>query len=375
MARPEKILVVDDDESWLEVCRIGLTTLGFSPETACSGNEALRFIERAQYDLVITDLQMPPPGDGRAVTLGVKSRWPSTDVILMTAAPTIESAVSVLKDGASDYLIKPFPMEALSLVVERVLTTRRQSAELAIERRLRTELEAAYAELKHLDKLKEGFLARVSHELNTPLAAASLAIGLLEEEVSEGDPLKRHLNRASDAMSRLRGVIENLLAFVDLQKPDLEIHGEPTDLAPLIDEVMLEAERLARTKGLVVIKNIPDDLPKIVLHRALMKKALTHLVRNAIYFNRPNGRLEVSARRLQHWVSVTVSDTGEGIPASEQVRVFDAFYQVAEYMTRTVGGLGLGLSLVKRIVEAHKGVIRLDSKTGEGTTVAVQLPI
>ncbi|MBI3297895.1 MAG: response regulator [Elusimicrobia bacterium] len=375
MARPEKILIVDDDESWLEVCRIGMETLGFAPETSHSGNDALRLIEKAQYNLVITDLQMPPPGDGRAVTLGVKTRWPTTDVILMTAAPTISSAVAVLKDGASDYLIKPFSMEAFEIVVDRVLTARRQSAELAVERRLREELEAAYAELKHLDKLKEGFLARVSHELNTPLAAASLAVALLAEEMKADDPLKRHLNRANDAMARLREVIENLLAFVDLQKPDMEVHGVPTPLAPLLEEVLREHERLARTKALVVTVDIPPDLPDLRLHRELMKRAFGHLVKNAIYFNRPGGRLQVSARRLQHWVSVTITDTGEGLPADQQAVVFDAFYQVAEYMTRTVGGLGLGLSLVKRIVEAHKGVVRLDSKAGEGTTVAVQLPL
>ncbi|MBI5597547.1 MAG: response regulator [Elusimicrobia bacterium] len=372
--RSERILVVDDDDAWLEVCRIGLSTLGFAPETALSGNEALRRIESEEFDLVVTDLQMPPPGDGRAVTLGVKSRWPATDVLLMTAAPSVESAVSVLKDGASDYLIKPFPVEALGVVVDRILAARRDRSELAVERRLRAELEAAYGELKRLDRLKEAFLARISHELNTPLAAAMLAVGLLSEETSVDEPLRKNVDRAGDALQRLRGVIEDLLAFVDLQKPDLEIHGEPTDLGPVVDEVLAELARLAKTKGLTVEKDVPDDLPRPRVHRPMLKKALTHLVRNAVYFNKPGGRLTVSAKRLQHWVSLSVTDTGEGIALSEQERAFDAFYQVAEYMTRTVGGLGLGLALVKRIVEAHKGVVRLDSKPGVGTTVVVQLP-
>lgn len=375
MTRPEKILVVDDDDAWLEFCKMALEQAGFSPDTALSGNEALRAVEETEYDLVFTDLQMPPPGDGKAVTLGVKSRWPSTDVVLMTAAPSVESAVAVLKDGASDYLIKPFPAEALSAVAQRLLEARRHKAELATERRLREELEAAYAELKRLDKLKEGFLARVSHELNTPLAAMLLAVGLLEEEVPEGDPLRPQVLRAREAGARLRGVVEDLLAFVDLQKPDMEVRGEPTRLAPLVAEAVAAVERLAKTKGLTVSVEIPPDLPSLRVHPGLIRKAVDQLLKNAVYFNKPNGRITVSARRLQHWVSLSVADTGDGIPVAEQDRVFDTFYQVAEYLTRRVGGLGLGLSLVKRIVEAHKGVVRLESKPGEGTTVFLQLPL
>ncbi len=372
--RREKILIVEDDDSWLEFCRIALVTLGFTPETALSGNEALRKVEKTEYDLVLTDLQMPPPGDGRAVTLGVKTRWPATDVVLMTAAPSVESAVRVLKDGACDYLIKPFPPEALGVIVDRVLGARRQRAELAVERRLREELEAAYAELKRLDKLKEGFLARVSHELNTPLAAMVLAVGLLGEEVPEGDPLKRHVDRAREGVNRLRGTVEDLLAFVDLQKPDMEVRGEPMALVPIVEEVLEELGRLAQTKGLTVVRELPADLPDMRLHRELIKKALTQLVKNAVYFNKPGGRLTVTARRLQHWVTLSVSDEGEGIPVAEAERVFDAFYQVAEYMTRTVGGLGLGLALVKRIAEAHKGFVKLESAPGKGTTLTLQLP-
>lgn len=375
MGRTEKILLVDDDDAWLEYCRLALEQSGFAPDTALSGNEALKAVESVEYDIVFTDLSMPPPGDGKAVTLGVKSRWPATDVVLMTAAPSVESAVAVLKDGACDYLIKPFPAEALSAVAQRILEARRHRTELAVERRLREELEAAYAELKRLDKLKEGFLARVSHELNTPLAAALLAIGLLEEEVPEGDPLRTHVMRARDAGGRLRAVVEDLLAFVDLQKPDLEVHGEPTRLSLVVSEAVAAVERLAKTKGLTVSVELPPDLPSVRVHAGLIRKAVDQLLKNAVYFNKPGGHITVSARRLQHWVSLSVADTGEGIPPELQDKVFDTFYQVAEYMTRRVGGLGLGLSLVKRIIEAHKGVVRLESKPGEGTTVYLQIPL
>lgn len=375
MARPERILLVDDDEAWLDFCRLALEAAGFAPETAPSGNAALKAVETKEYDLVVTDLQMPPPGDGQAVTLGVKARWPGTDVVLMTAAPTVESAVAVLKDGACEYLIKPFPAEALSAVVNKLLEARRHRAELALERRLRAELEAAYGELKKLDKLKEGFLARVSHELNTPLAATLLAIGLLEEEVAEGDPLRPHVNRARDAAQRLRRVIEDLLAFVDLQKAGAEVRGEPTRLDALVAEAAAGVERLAKTKGLTVTVEAPPDLPPVRVHPELARKAVDQLLKNAVYFNTAGGSIKVTVRRLQHWVCVAVADTGEGIPEAEQERVFDAFYQVAEYMTRRVGGLGLGLALVKRILEAHKGMVRLDSKPGQGTTVTLQFPL
>lgn len=189
--RNTRVLVVDDDDEWLEICELALKNLGYDVETAPSGMVALEMAEKSSYELVLTDLMMPPPYDGKAVVSNFKQRWPETDVILMTASPSFKTAIEVLKEGAYDYIIKPFGIDYLKTVFDRCLEKRHARADLVIEKQLREELQATYEQLKKTEKLKEAFLARISHELNTPLMRMSLATSLLNESVRWDDKKQR----------------------------------------------------------------------------------------------------------------------------------------------------------------------------------------
>ncbi|MFA5139785.1 MAG: ATP-binding protein [Elusimicrobiota bacterium] len=375
MASLESILVADDDESWVDFCRSLLEAEGFEVATALSVHQAQRLVEgRPAFDVAFVDLCLPAADDGKELVAAIKARRPETDVILMTASPSIESAIAVLKDGACDYIVKPFDSNYLRTVLNRVVGARRSRKELGVERQLREELEAAYGEAKRLQKLREGFLARVSHELNTPLAQAMFAIELLDETVPPDPKLKARVQSADAAVKRLREVVEDLLDFVDVEKSDLSLDRKAVALPPLFRDIEEESRRLLALKRVTVSMRFPDGLPAVWGDTRLLARAFRQLFLNAIHFNTQGGVLEIAASSWEDQVVVHVRDQGEGIPREEKARCFDPFYQIAEYMTRKVGGLGLGLAITKRIVEAHGGSISVESPPDGGSDFRVTLP-
>lgn len=368
----ERILVVDDDATMLEYCETGLRLAGYETTGVGSGARALKTIETREFDLVLTDLQMPGGVDGRGVVAGVKARRPETEVILMTAAPTLGTAIETLKSGAYDYLIKPFDADHLAATVRRCLEHRRLKRDLEGERALRKELDAAYKELQKVEELKEGFLSRVSHELKTPLSQLSMAIHLLEG--AEGEARARYAGAAKDGARKLERVILDLLAFADLQREQELGERKPVELEALLKGCVEAVRPLWEARKLEVSVSF-DGPARTSADAALLGKAFEHLLHNAVVFNRPAGKVEVRGTKRGDNLVVTVSDTGEGIPEAERSRVFDSFYQIAHYLTRQVGGLGLGLALTRRIVESHGGHISIAaSKPGQGTTFEVLLP-
>ena len=185
----DRLLIVDDEESVLDLCATTFRLDGWQVEAVESGDRAVKMLEGgAAFDVVLTDLFMPGKVDGQALVRAVKARCPNTDVVVMTAAPTLENAVNTLKDGAADYVVKPFEPGHLKLVVQRVLESGRLRRELSAERAMRQELETAYAQLQKVEELKESFLSRISHELRSPLSEVITSLSLLEEGTPAADP-------------------------------------------------------------------------------------------------------------------------------------------------------------------------------------------
>lgn len=371
-----RVLIADDDEAWAGVCQTALRRLGYESVVAFSRKQALEHVDRnGFFDFALVDLNFPSEEDGAAVIYGISQASPETDPILMTATPTLGSAIDILREGASDYIIKPFTEDYLGTILERCCTARAARKDLDVANRLREELKAAYGELQETERLKDAFLSRVSHELNTPLTYVSMAVGLLEEQMEDRDDpdLSRNISRAREGVEGLHKTINDLLAFVDLQKPDLEFVKRPFDLGALLDGVIGKHRRLAQAKKLPLSLVAAPGMT-IEGDALLLERAFGQLVVNALNFNREGGSVDVLANPKADWITVRVVDRGKGIPADKIGRIFESFYQAADYLTREVGGLGLGLSITKRIIEAHGGVIGVESAEGQGTTVKVELP-
>lgn len=369
-----RVLIVDDEPAVRSFCLRSLAELGLVAEGAASGDEAWRLFQDGRYDLVLTDIHMPGELDGARLVAEIKQRSPATDVIIMTGLPELETAVATLKSGAHDYLIKPFNRDFLTSVVGRCLEKRRLAEELGREKIMRAELEAAYGELQKVERLKEAILARVHHELRTPVTVALLAAEFLSSEpLSEAG--RRHCRTLRERIGGLKEVIENVLLFSDLRQSGFPLARTAVDLKPLLAGIVEKFRPLWEDRRLEVKLDLSELLEPLDLDAALMESACAHLLLNAIHFNRTGGRIVVSAERRGDAAVLSFSDTGIGFPRDQRNRLADGFYQAAEHMTRKVGGLGLGLAIVRRIAEAHGGTISAAGREGEGSVFTLFLPV
>jgi PAS domain S-box-containing protein len=241
-----------------------------------------------------------------------------------------------------------------------------------------TQLERLNTELRSLDEMKSNLLANVSHELHTPLVSIKgYTEMILKRKLGPLTPeQERGLQVAQKNIDRLIELIDNLLSFARLETGETQLTLEDLPLWQVVDEAIdLVSERIRR-RGLSVTTQYESDDLMVRGDRIKIGQVFTNLLTNAVKFNREGGRIAVSARRGgAGFVDVEVSDTGIGIPADEQEKVFERFYQVESGPRRRYEGTGIGLSIARDILRLHGCSIRVQSTPGEGTTFQFTLPM
>jgi len=227
---------------------------------------------------------------------------------------------------------------------------------------------------RHLDEMKSQLLSTVSHELRTPLASIKgFASTLLRDDVQWEPAAQREFLQIIDQEAdRLSELIANLLAMSRLEAGVLRMDFERVALPPLVEQVL--AEMQPRVRGHTLSADVPADLPEVWADERRVRQVLHNLIENALKYS-GSGEVAVRARREGEVVHLSVSDQGIGIRADQLERIFERFYQVDGAATRRAGGVGLGLSICKGIVEAHGGRIWVESTPGAGSTFHFTLPI
>ncbi len=230
---------------------------------------------------------------------------------------------------------------------------------------------------KELDEMKNDFVRMVSHELRAPLAAISQQHAVILDGLA-GDltDKQRHLlDRAHAKIQGLLDLINDLLDIAKMESGHRPMELLPLDLGPVLTELVdLLAARAQEQKVALALEAAPD-LPPVLADRRSMEEVFTNLIANAINYSPDGGNVTVAAHLRGDYVEVTVRDTGIGIDAEELSKIFDKFYRVKHPRTRQVIGTGLGLSLVKGIIEAHRGSVAVESELNVGTTFRVLLPV
>jgi signal transduction histidine kinase len=255
-----------------------------------------------------------------------------------------------------------------------VLETLASQAAIAIENaRLMTQLKTANEELKQLDSMKTDFIAIASHELRTPLGLilghATFIKDLVPEDYHE------QMDVIIRSAMRLKEIIEDMSAIAHSDQGAAKVRRNQFSVAQLIDEIRERFREEADKKGIDLTQDIPADVDMAVHgDRDKIDLAVSNLVRNAITFTDKGGQVGLKAEVSGGYVQIFVVDTGIGIPQSEIDRVFERFYQVESHLTRKHGGMGLGLSIAKAMVEMHNGQIWCESKEGVGSLFCITLP-
>lgn len=255
-------------------------------------------------------------------------------------------------------------------------------------------LKSSYDELKQLDQLKSTFLATVSHELRTPLTSIIGYTEMLDSGAAGAlsDGQAEFLGTIRNKATQLLGLIGSLLDLGRLEAKNLELQNEPVDAKALLSDVGSTVVPNANRRNVTLDIEIADETPKIWGDAMRLRQIVLNLTDNALKFTSEGGEVVLSAfpgelahadgtgvgaalfAATQPAVVLEVRDTGMGIPEENLSRIFDAFYQIDAGTTRVHGGAGLGLSIVKQLVDAHDGSIEVQSTPGEGTIFTVKLP-
>ncbi len=392
----KSILIVDDKTENLYLLQALLQGKGYRVQTAANGEEALAAARAEAPDLVITDILMPVM-DG--FTLCREWRQDASlapiPFVFYTATYTEKHDEEfALGLGADLFLVKPMEPDAMIAEIERILargpSSRRTPAAGAAqsdEAYLRqynevlvhkledkvADMERANAELRALDMMKNTLLMNVTHELRTPL----LVVKGYAELIGSGrsGPITETISHQCVAMrnnvDRLLHTISNLIFLADPASAEKTRSVETLDLGEVL-EIAIECVRMKAGEKGVEVRREGEPIT-LKGDRNELLTAVFNLLDNAVKFTPGGGIVTVSTGREAGTARVVVADTGIGIAAEEQQRIFENFYQVDSSTTRRSGGLGLGLGIVRTIAERHGGRIELASATGKGSTFTLIL--
>lgn len=260
------------------------------------------------------------------------------------------------------------------LQLQAALQQMNQTLEKRVQQRT-MELEKALAQLSELNELKSNFIANVSHELRTPITHLRGYLELLKEETlgplteEQGNAL-RTMDRAEN---RLEELIESLIQFAHFERHDMALHFQEIDLRQLFGRAISLARQKCLLKKLDCCVELPDLLPAVKGDEERLYWVFYHLIDNAVKFTPEGGKITLGAYPRGPNIVIYISDTGIGISSDRLEEVFEPFHQLDGSSTRRFGGTGLGLSLVKKIADAHGSSIEIQSDEGQGTCVSFSL--
>jgi len=272
--------------------------------------------------------------------------------------------------------------DAFTADEERTLTIAAAQAAVAIEnaqlyadlKERADKLEQAYRELQKVDQLKDELVQNVSHELRTPLTFIKGYVELILE--TDMGPLttgqRDALRIVADKTNALSRLVSDIIYLQQIERESLQLLRQ--DMCQMSRLALQSCEVAAMNAGISLQLDAPDELPPILVDRDRINQVFDNLLGNAIKFSPRGGTITIRVEAVDDIVRLTIADTGVGIPADKLERVFDRFYQVDGSATRRFGGAGLGLAIVRRIIEAHGGQIWVESDLGQGSSFKFTLP-
>jgi len=227
--------------------------------------------------------------------------------------------------------------------------------------------------LERNERLRRDMVADVAHELRTPLSNLKGYLEAINDGVVKPDEATiRSLNEEASSLSHLVADLQEL-SLADAGELKMTFQSE--NIKSLIQEAVDASQSKAAAKGLKLIAELPDELPALNIDAHRIKQVLYNLLDNSIAHTGKRGKITVKALEKNNLISVSVADTGKGIPSEDLPMIFERFYRVDKSRTRTTGGSGLGLTITKRLVEAHGGKISVESRPGKGSTFTFTLPV
>ncbi|NMF56828.1 hybrid sensor histidine kinase/response regulator [Pseudanabaena yagii] len=419
------IICVDDERNVLLMLRNQLMHF-FSDckiEIAESGDEALEVIEEilsngGDVALVIAD-QIMPKMKGDEFLIELHHRYPQILKVMLTGQANVEDIGNVVNRGnLYRFISKPWDETDLRLTVVEALRRFEQDKQLAKHQlaleqnnleliELNANLERAYVELKSVSKLKDEFLAMMSHELRTPFnSILGVSECLLEEIYGQINPRQKEaISIIESSGNHLLKLINDILYFSKLTTDLVKLDIESVAIADLCNSSLEFVKQQSLKKKIQITINISPEVEVFKADPLRMRQVLVELLNNAVKFTPIGGKVSLNVKtapplgelvtssnvaktsdslnqiadnqevlNTHSWIYFEVTDTGLGIAPSDQNSLFQPFIQIDSGLSRSYEGIGIGLAIVKKIVELHRGDIELSSQIGRGSCFTVSIP-
>jgi len=372
------VLVVDDELGIREGCRRALTPHGFEVEVAENGPTGLRKLREGRFDVLLLDAMMPGMS-GLEMWQQAKQLDPNLICIIITGYATVELAVQATREGAHDFIAKPFTSELLLQVINRQLERwwlRREAERVrALEEETR-QLARAKAELEKLETIEGRFMLTMVHILRAPVAVLQNSIQLIRKGYVPPKEQPALLERAEQRAGELLTTLDDLLILAYLKEGVGLTKAETASVADVLEEVLATLKGQADRQGVTVTAEMADR-PHVTANPDHIKALWTHLLSNAIRYTPEGGQVTVSLQTGQEQGQVigAVSDTGIGIAVEDIAPIFEEFYRTEEAKAMQETGTGLGLPIVQQVVEKYGGTIEVESVVGQGSTFRFTLPL
>jgi signal transduction histidine kinase len=367
-------MVIEDSEEGRTMLRRFLEPSGYDVKIFASAEEALTFAGGIAPDLILLDVILPAMNGYECCRiLREREDTKVVPVIMITSLEAMEDKIRGFEAGADDFVTKPINRLELLCRIRSQMKIR----ELIHQQKKTEVLQEKYKVYQELEKLRDSFVSILSHELKTPLSVMKGYMDVLSGTMRSRDtsPLVREsLSEIGFSLNQLESLLNDLLDYSNLKSGKATLERSDIELSELI---MLSIDSLAspaREKNQNLTFRGSTRKVTLSLDRSKILQVLFQLLRNAISFTPEGGNIEVELRDFEDSVQIVIADTGIGMSTEQKEKVFDPFYQADHYMTRRVGGMGLGLSIVKHIVENHGGRIDLESEIGRGTLCTITLP-
>jgi signal transduction histidine kinase len=357
-----RILIIDDEEVVLDSCRQILRNSNYQVSAVSNGELGLEVIQEMKPDLVFVDLKMPGLS-GFEVLTKIHEIDPNIVSIVITGFSTVGSAIEAMKNGAFDFLPKPFSPDEFRLITSRGLDRRKLVLEtIALKR--------------EKEMLKEHFAAVVSHELKSPLAAVQQNLFLLESELTDklNQEQKERLERMKVKINDLIELIHTWLRVITVDVNQLRAKFTRASIEIVITKAIENAQPQAVRKDLEIVPSFDIPNPFIIGDEGTLVEAVGNILGNAVKFSRINSKIYVKAEDENGFLKISISDTGVGIAGEDIPYIFEDFY-TGDIGVKMEKSSGLGLAITRRIVEAHNGTITVESELGRGSTFTIRIPV
>jgi len=372
-----RVLVVDDEMGIREGCRRALTNHGFEVEVAENGPAGLHKLREGPFDVLLVDAMMPGMS-GMEMLQQARKQYPELICIIITGYATVEMAVQAMREGAHDFVAKPFPPALLLQVMNRELDRRQLKHEAQRVKELEEELSGltrVKAEMEKLAAIESRFMLAMVHILRAPVAVMQNSVQLIQKGYVPAEELPPLLSRLEMRAGELLAILDDLLLLSRLKERIGTQPTEPVSMAEALEAASASFQKEATERRVTITTQI-SERPFVLGSPDHFRLLWSQLLDNALRYTPSGGRITLSLQTKppEGKIQGTVADTGIGIAPEEIPRIFEEFYRTEGAKAMRETGTGLGLPIVQLVLSLYGGTIEIDSAPEKGSSFRFTLP-